>query len=1660
MKKILFIGLTFFISQLCFSQSTLYVIEERPTFNHNPSSECPIGDYTYDYDLTHPMGEYTITSNQVTVTVDFREGYNDDPSNGCNGPCGQFSWYCDGNDYMTEILNPFDEMTISYNGPYEITCTADVCLPINYYAILLPDLIQPTNNTRCKDELLFNQYSDGQNHDVNDLTWQYLNISNQWVDLPNYNSRYPLNVSIEEALGSNYQSLFSGSLQLRYVISRNNNSITSNIISFSIISCSPQLLSFTPQDAQCSYTDDGSFSMILDRDLEPGKKLVASLFYEFKPITNPNSFNLLDQKDTTTLIDNADGTYTYQWPSDTPILPGNYKVRYQTYDTTTPNPVWDSLEGTEDGFTISSPPPVTFEATKAKKVYCFGGSDGQIDLTASGDVGSFEYQIGSGAWNAFTNAENHTITGLSAGTYTIKVRDGNGCTERLGDGSDKTETITLTEPNEAVSLSLVNLQNTTASGFANGSITVDVDGGTPFGDGSYTFQWHDSANNLVTSTTTQNVASGYRITLNSIGADTYTLTVTDAYFSSTTTQAGCTFTDVYTVTEPPPLSLSIQESNVISCNSSNTFGNPSADGELTAIASGGVPFDPLIDGFYAYIYTWKKKDASGVWQTITGETTDTLSDIDAGEYAVNIEDANGIIVGTYTNNGLTTTNDVQYTLTEPDLLQVSLAKTDVFCHNGSDGTITTTITGGTGNYTVSWNTGATSQNLTGLTAGTYTISVTDEKGCQTQATMAIEGPANPIAIGYTFFAPTFAGATNGWIKATIMGGTPLADGSYTFLWEDASNTNLVAQVTPVVDGNAYELTLNDIGEGTYFLTIEDANHTLTTDNANCTIIESDYLLEDPEPLSATISIQTPISCNSSNTYSDPFSDGVLACTAEGGVQLQATDNNGLPYYYTWKKETSPGVWTVLSSQTTDVATGLGVGNYAVNVEDANGIIIGTYVNNVLVTPTDVTFQFNEPPLLELSLAKQDVYCHLGSDGWAEATITGGTPPYTTTWSNGDTTLLTENLSAGNYSVAITDSRGCQVDGSIEILQPEDPIEITYTAFSRPSTSGASDGWVEAQIIGGTALADGSYTYAWTDDTGTSLNGQTATSFVGASNDIFQIRLNDIPSGAYYLTIEDANYSSATTEAGCTVIDSEFIIYNPIEATIAVFIPISCNQNNTFDNPYADGQLLATVTGGLPFATGQPYIYHWKKQDTSGNYIDLPSQTSDIAVDLSTGNYALNVEDSLGNVIGIYDSFTLVQATDVLFTFDEPELLEVSLSSTEINCAAGNDGTATVNINGGIPPYGIQWSNGGTTPTIDDLIAGTYLVYVIDARGCEATGQVTVSQPGGLDIEITQETDPTCYLGNDGAITVNVTGGQTPYTYLWNTGDTTTGISSLTEGTYTFQVTDANSCIAFVEIILVEPDPIIVDLGEDRTLCNDQAHDLDISIDDSGATYQWTSDNGFSSSSPAVALTEAGTYTATLTTGLGCIGTDTLVISSSTVDIDSQFLITSQAFAEEEVILVNTSNPISENVQWFIPNEATIVDQSDETITLRFDFPGAYEITLRSFQGNCFQDFIKPIIVEEARDLPDMGDADAPFIIDFVTYPNPTTGVFEVDITLQEETTVSLRLFSLVSNVPVDDRQAHNASEYNIDYNINLASGIYFLLLETAKGSEIRRIIIE
>lgn len=1449
-----------------------------------------------------------------------------------------------------------------------------------------------------------------------------------------------------------------------------NNSV-SNTISYRFFRSAPYIISSKPIETSCYDLEDGGVILKFNRALSTGELLSITSTNSNFPGKYVNLTKASFDRNNSILIKGLkEGRYPIQ------IL-GFYR-RFNTFV--------EGVKYTKNAI-IKKPAPVEFSLSKID-VFCHGGQDGTIKIKAKGGQNRERYKyllkkegdrspIKDSDWILFTNRgrfpkyeATHVIRGVNKGNYDIQIKDANGCIAKkvirdtrgtiIGLRGEEKKRIEIKEPKKPLKVDFVFKKEPTGFGFSDGEITAHITGGTPLTNRKYNYTWKYEKNGFVktwTSFVDEIVPGeeGWFLTLKNGIDGNYSLTVTDANYNIATNKESCTIVKaINKLIEPEKLSIVLRQTEVISCNATNTFGNVSNDGELRVEAKGGVIFSPLIDGKYKYKYIWKKKDISGNYQIILGENKPVLTNLDAGEYAVNIEDANKVVVGTYVNNVLVKVKDAIHNLKEPDLLKITYKKQDVFCYKGIDGSIDVSITGGTGNYTVLWSTKETTEDISNLSAGTYIIKVIDKKGCEAQKTIKIDEPKAPLKIAYKFFEPTFSGATNGWVEATITGGTPLATNEYNFIWKDSKGNDLKSKVTSLVATDKYVLTLNGIGKDIYKLLIQDKNYSAAIDKGNCTIIKSEYSIDDPEPLIAKVNVKKNISCNSKNIGNE-YSDGEIEIIVTGGVRLQPKDNKGLPYYYTWKKEITPGVWNILTAQTTNIARGLNEGNYSVNIKDSNGIVLGEYKNNILTVPKDIKQEIKEPEALKLTFKKQDVYCYEGNDAWINVSVQGGAKPYIIEWDTGSNVSTISDLYEGVYEVKVTDKNGCEIKESVKINQPKNPIEINYIEFSTPIKGKESNGSITAIVTGGTAFLDKSYTYYWQNEKGDILNYKTVTSSIGGN---FKIKLNNIPKGKYVLTIEDANYTKATTKKGCTFIEKEFILYDPIEAVITVETPISCNQNNTFYNPFSDGSLKVKVTGGLPFSTGKPYKYFWKKENDLGIYEDLVINNKMIS-NVSEGNYAINVEDSRGLVIGEYKNLNLVRTIDKLFTFNEPDLLEVSLKSTEISCDLGNNGTATVTISGGIKPYFVEWSNGNTGVTATNLVAGNYVVFVTDARGCKATGNISLTPPGGLKVDIITEKAPTCFKGDDGIIKLNISGGTAPYIYSWNTGETTPTISNLKEGKYIFSLIDGKGCKTFLEIELKDPQKLSIDLGEDKTICNNQSYSLDGSIEDTKATYVWFSDNGFTSTNSKITIKEGGTYTVTATSSNGCTATDSVIIFKNNNDIDADFLMSSQGYVNEEIVIFNVSNPISESFEWVLPKEAIIVEDKGNSIIVKLSKEATYEIGLRSKQGDCSQELFKPIVIEEFKNLSSSGDASSPFIESFTISPNPNSGIFSTNVKLVEPSEISIRIFNMQGEFMIKHNTSDILEEHKSAFNIKLSSGTYIVVLETAKETRVKRMIV-
>lgn len=224
-------------------------------------------------------------------------------------------------------------------------------------------------------------------------------------------------------------------------------------------------------------------------------------------------------------------------------------------------------------------------------------------------------------------------------------------------------------------------------------------------------------------------------------------------------------------------------------------------------------------------------------------------------------------------------------------------------------------------------------------------------------------------------------------------------------------------------------------------------------------------------------------------------------------------------------------------------------------------------------------------------------------------------------------------------------------------------------------------------------------------------------------------------------------------------------------------------------------------------------------------------------------------------------------------------IKLTTSSSPSTCA-GNDGTVTVSVTGGSPPFNYLWMPGGkTTQTVNSLIPGTYKITVSESNGtfCNRnrvyTGTTTVSASSGFTKQSISNINVTCFGGNDGSATITVAGGTMPYTYLWSpTGETTNTITGLSEGSYTVKVKDLNGCqtIDSIKILSLNPQPTPKILGT-TSICEGNASILTVK---GGNTYIWNT--GETTTTINVSPVNNTTYTVTGTIG-PCSNTATVTV---------------------------------------------------------------------------------------------------------------------------------------------------------------------------------------
>jgi gliding motility-associated-like protein len=822
--------------------------------------------------------------------------------------------------------------------------------------------------------------------------------------------------------------------------------------------------------------------------------------------------------------------------------------------------------------------------------------------------------------------------------------------------------------------------------------------------------------------------------------------------------------------------------------------------------------------------------------------------------------ATGLTPGTYTvivadSSGCSDTSSAVIA-NSPQLIVVNCnVSGSITCQSGNAGSITTTLTGGTGPYNYLWNTGATTASISQLAAGTYTVTVTDAGGCTGTATATIVQPNGLPAAVATVNPVSCFGGSNGAINITTTSGqqplqflwnngfttedlTGLAAGNYTVTVNDANGCSAVIAATvtqpPAIISAAtihnvacyggndgfislnmsggmapYTFTWNNGASSNSLTGISFGNYTVHAVDANGCIYDTLVSIAQPQqPLNIVNATVQNVTC---------------VTAASGSISLQISGGT-TPYIYQWNNGSiTPTISNLLS------------GIYSCHITDAKGCIMDTTIaiepalNSLIVLPAEVT----------------SVSCGNNSDGSINITIAGGQLPYTYMWSNGSTAEDLVNIPQGNYAVTITDGNGCTIQSTYTV-NGSGTVEAVVGAIGHVQCFNGSNGYIDINVAGTNAP----YTFLWSN---------------GAITEDLQM----LNGGLYTVTITDAS--------GC-----DTVMVAVINQPAAPLIPGLQVTNGSCNQPMAS--MIVIATGGTP-----PYSYQWSN-----------GQTTNLNGNLTPGYYMVTITDMNGCNAMIGDS--------VLINNDQLEVL------TQINYSSPCDSGASIilNVSGGTAPYLYQWNTGSVSNQSGTVYPGSYSVQVTDASGCTTVNDIQVPMnPNALLVGgVLQHAN--CISGLLGSISLQTSGGTGNYSYLWNNGSTTSGLTGLTPGVYAVQVTDGNGCSATREFVIENTVPLILNNNSQIALCTGE---LALLSADSvpGLTYQWYYNSApLNGATGHQFLTPApGNYNVVVNSICGQLQSNNINVSVSSIENVS--ISNNQIICAPESVQLNASGGIS--YQW-------------------------------------------------------------------------------------------------------------------------------------------------
>ncbi len=747
--------------------------------------------------------------------------------------------------------------------------------------------------------------------------------------------------------------------------------------------------------------------------------------------------------------------------------------------------------------------------------------------------------------------------------------------------------------------------------------------------------------------------------------------------------------------------------------------------------------------------------------------------------------------------------------------------TNVSCFNGSDGSATADAIGGSGVYTYAWTSGESTQTAENLPAGIAKVTVTDSGGSTAVAQATINQPLDIVVNINNQTNPTCFNSGNGSITVSASGG----NGGFSYDWPNGTSGPTINGLNPgtyivtVIDVKNCEKTrtitltapptieintANIINQkctgqanGSISLTASGGTGTLTydwsnggsgptilnllpnnyivsiTDASNCELIES-YIVGSAAVLNLPTPTSTNVSCNGGN-------NGSAVANPTGGAGN---------FTYSWT-----------NGATTKTVSNLAAGTYGVIVTD----------NNQCSKSSQVVI--SQPLAISTTSTTVNASCIGVPNGSATIEIQGGTPPYTTIWSNGTAGPNLSNVVAGEYTANITDSKACLFSTTVTIGANQSATLALLNNVS-PKCFGGNNGSISISSTN----AQG-YNIAWS-------NGGTGTSIANIPAGIYTALAsgpNGCQSNQLSVTVTEPTKisptSEVTTNVACFGQNNGSIATAFNGGTGALTYAWNTNATSPSISNLGPGDYSLSVTDinncqvSKLYGISEPALL---KIDSSKveNVLCFGDTTGQVIIFTSGGTGTLNTlwsNGSTGNTlsnigVGTFNSTTkdlndcLVSDT---FSITSPSAIADNATIVNETVAGANNGSITTSAIGGVGSFTYLWSNGATTDSLINLAAGIYQLTITDSNSCAKEYEYNVQIGGCALSAIYTTTNVSCFGGSNGSITINASNGTPPYT-------TNVPTTNLGAGNYSFTVLDAAGCaFAISNVVITQPTVIVI-----------------------------------------------------------------------------------------------------------------------------------------------------------------------------------------------------------------------------------------------------------